>query len=115
MLDPEQVGQRGHRPLPQLGEHPAPLQRGNRVHPDPLRRPLDRGPDPQQLDQRSIIPGLGRVEFDSRKLDEDILQEPFESTTICHALILLEHTFERTYSEKILSGTTASPPDAKER
>ena len=73
VFDPEQIGQRGHRPLPQLREHPAPLQRGDRVHPDPLRRPLHRGPDPQHLDQRRIIPGFGRVEFDSGKLDEDIL------------------------------------------
>jgi hypothetical protein len=113
VLDPEQVGQRRHRPLPELGEHPTPLQRLNRLHPDPLRGPLDRGPDPQHLDQRSIIGKLRRVEFDSRKLDKDIPQEPVEPTTIYHALILLEHAFEDTHFEKILSGTTASPLDTK--
>ena len=59
-------------PLLELGERPALLQRGHRLHPHPLRRPLDRGPDPQHLDQRRIIPGFGRVQFDDRKLDEDI-------------------------------------------
>jgi hypothetical protein len=72
VFDPEQVGQRGHRPLPELGEHPAPLQRGHRLHPHPLRHPLDRRPDPQHLDQRRIIPGFGGVQFDGGKLDEDI-------------------------------------------
>jgi hypothetical protein len=58
--------------LSQRREHPALLQRGHRLHTHPLRRPLDRGPDPQHLDQRGIIPGFGGVEFDGGKLDEDI-------------------------------------------
>ena len=102
VLDPEQVGQRGHRPLPELSEHPPPPQRGDRVDSDLLRGPLDRGPDSQQLDHSSIIAGFGRIKFDSRKLAKDIPQEPVESTTIYHALILLEHTFDTQASTKIL-------------
>jgi hypothetical protein len=48
------------------------LQRGHRLDTHPLRRPLSAAPNPQHLDQRSIIPGFGRVEFDGGKLAEEI-------------------------------------------